>query len=207
MNNIEKQNKIFKNLMPAFKNSEFTDFDIYQILIKYSVEESDFYYFFPYKTKSLCKFYISNIIDKSIKNNKKKFKAEKSISKNILSMLNEFIIILDQEKNVSFFFLDYLIRKPLLFNKVTYNLANNIWRSINDPSVDFNFYTKRFILSQIFINTLIHYKGSKNVRETLNFTKVQINALGKFGYYKFKIKGYIDKLPKTNFLSKFDFMH
>ena len=35
----------------------------------------------------------------------------------------------------------------------------------------------------------------------------QIQALGKFGYYKSKIKGYLSSLTKSNFLSKFDFMH
>ena len=207
MNKLKKQNEIFKKIIPTLENGDFTDFNLDTVLKEYSIKEADFYYLFPYKTKSLCKYFLFNIASKSIKSNVEKTKHEKSISKNIFSTLEQFIRALDKEKKISFFFIDYLIRNPLLFKKFSYCLSNNIWQSINDKSVDFNFYTKRLILSQILINSIIHYKGSKSLNDTSNFIKIQIQALGKFGYYKSKIKGYLSSLTKSNFLSKFDFMH
>ena len=122
-------------------------------------------------------------------------------------MLIEFFSLLDKEKNTSIFFLNFLVTKPFLLKKISLIYSNKIWFLLEDKSVDFNFYTKRFILSQILIKTLIYWRGSESIEKTKDFINNQITALGKFGYYKSLINKAFTNLSENNFLTKFDFLH
>jgi ubiquinone biosynthesis protein COQ9 len=56
------------------------------------------------------------------------------------------------------------------FNKVLnyiYSVADTMWKHSNDRSVDFNYYTKRLILSSIYLKILIlsFYKGNLGQKE------------------------------------------
>ena len=107
------------------------------------------------------------------------------------------------------YFLNFLATKPFLLKKISLHYSNKIWLLLGDKSVDFNFYTKRYILSQIFINTLIYWRGSKSIEKTISFINSQIVALGKFGYYKSRFNKAITSLykNKSEILTKFDFLH
>ena len=60
---------------------DFNNFNISSILKKNSISEEDFYYFFPYKTKSLCNFFLSNLQLKLEKKLKIKLKMKKVLVK------------------------------------------------------------------------------------------------------------------------------
>ena len=85
--------------------------------------------------------------------------------------------------------------------------SDRVWRLLGDKSVDFNFYTKRMILSQILINSILYWRGSNNLSKTEIFIEKQIFLLGKFGYYKSNFKKFISEVTPKNFFTKFDFLH
>ncbi len=95
---------------------------------------------------------------------------------------------MNENKAVSLFFLDYISRKPIYLKKITIKFADRVWRLLEDKSVDFNYYTKRIILSQILINSILYWRGSNNLNKTEIFIEKQIFLLGKFGYYKSNFK-------------------
>ena len=207
MINNKKEKSIFTKLHSEFKNGTFNNFNISSILKKNSISEEDFYYFFPDKTKSLCNFFLSNLqlkIEKKIKN---KIKNEKSISKRVNFILFELISLLNENKDISLYFLNYISRKPTYLKKISIKFSDRVWRLLEDKSVDFNYYTKRMILSQILINSILYWRGSNDLNKTQVFIEKQIFLLGKFGYYKSNFKKFISKIAPKNFFTKFDFLH
>ena len=207
MLNNQKEKSIFTKLHSEFKNGTFNNFNISSILKKNSISEEDFYYFFPDKTKSLCNFFLSNLQLKLEKKIKKKIKNEKSISKRVNFILFELISLLNEDKDISLYFLNYISRKPTYLKKISIKFSDRVWRLLEDKSVDFNYYTKRLILSQILINSILYWRGSNDLNKTQIFIEKQIFLLGKFGYYKSNFKKFISKVAPKNFFTKFDFLH
>ena len=207
MINNKKEKKIFSLLISDFQKESLNDFNLNSILKKKSINEEDFYYFFPNKTKSLCIFFLKNLQYKLEKKTKKIIKSEKSISKRVKFILMELIKLVEEDKATSLYFLNYMTRKPLFLKGISLKFSDTIWFALKDKSVDFNFYTKRIILSKILINSFIYWRGSDNHKKTEEFINKQIDLLGKFGYYKSKFKVLISKMTAKNFLTKFDFLH
>ena len=207
MINKQKEKSIFTKLHSEFKNGTFNNFNISSILKKNSISEEDFYYFFPDKTKSLCNFFLSNLQLKLEKKIKKKIKNEKSISKRVNFILFELISLLNENKDISLYFLNYISIKPTYLKKISIKFSDRVWRLLEDKSVDFNYYTKRLILSQILINSILYWRGSNDLNKTQIFIEKQIFLLGKFGYYKSNFKKFISKIAPKNFFTKFDFLH
>ena len=207
MIDYQKEKSIFTKLHSEFKNGTFNNFNISSILKKNSISEEDFYYFFPDKTKSLCNFFLSNLQLKLEKKIKNKIKNEKSISKRVNFILFELISLLNEDKAISLYFLNYISRKPTYLKKISIKFSDRVWRLLQDKSVDFNYYTKRLILSQILINSILYWRGSNDLNKTQIFIEKQIFLLGKFGYYKSNFKKFISKITPKNFFTKFDFLH
>ena len=207
MINNQKEKSIFTKLHSEFKNGTFNNFNVSSILKKNSISEEDFYYFFPDKTKSLCNFFLSNLQLKLEKKIKNKIKNEKSISKRVNFILFELISLLNEDKAISLYFLNYISRKPTYLKKISIKFSDRVWRLLEDKSVDFNYYTKRLILSQILINSILYWRGSNDLNKTQIFIEKQIFLLGKFGYYKSNFKKFISKIAPKNFFTKFDFLH
>ena len=203
----QKEKSIFTKLHSEFKNGTFNNFNISSILKKNLISEEDFYYFFPDKTKSLCNFFLSNLQLKLEKKIKNKIKNEKSISKRVNFILFELISLLNEDKDISLYFLNYITRNPTYLKKISIKFSDRVWRLLEDKSVDFNYYTKRLILSQILINSILYWRGSNDLNKTEVFIEKQIFLLGKFGYYKSNFKKFISKIAPKNFFTKFDFLH
>jgi len=60
-----------------------------------------------------------------------------------------------------------------------YGTADHIWRSIGDRSTDFNFYTKRALLSGIYLPTLLFWleDQSEDFRDTSAFIDRRIENI------------------------------
>ena len=207
MRKVKDKIQILKQLDASFKKNIFTDINLDNILKKEKIEATKFYTLFPHKTKSLCCFFFENLANQAENNIKKKIRYEKSVSKRVKYLLIEFFTLLNKERDTTVYFLNFLATKPFLLKKISLHYSNKIWFLLEDKSTDFNFYTKRYILSQIFINTLIYWRGSESIEKTIGFINSQIVALGKFGYYKSRFNKALTTLFKSEFLTKFDFLH
>lgn len=86
--------------------------------------------------------------------------------------------------------------RPLLQAfKDCYKISDFIWKSVNDQSTDFNFYTKRLTLSKIIFRTFsIFVKDeSKDFTRTKNFIDSQIEKVMKFEKFKAQVKNFSSK--------------
>ena len=67
--------------------------------------------------------------------------------------------------------------------KVTWEVVSAIWYMAGDESTDFNYYTKRFLLTCVFLPTVLYWLNSEdasdNVENFLDSMLVRVNKIGK----------------------------
>jgi ubiquinone biosynthesis protein COQ9 len=83
--------------------------------------------------------------------------------------------------------------------KDCYKIADFIWKTINDSSTDFNFYTKRLTLSKIIFRSFgVFIKDEdKNFQKTKDFIDAEIEKVMKFEKFKSQAKNFSGKVRKT----------
>ena len=178
-----------------------------KILLKEKIKFQTFYKFYPKGIRSLCIFYFKNIDNDMIKNCKKKIRNEKSISKRVKIFLNEKFSLLHNNEVITTYFIDYLTINPKLFLHLCYQFSDLIWTQLKDKSTDFNFYTKRFILSIIYKNALYYWRNNKDLSSLSNYFDKKIEMTGKLGKIKKSLTSRFENINISNILSKFDFMY
>jgi ubiquinone biosynthesis protein COQ9 len=149
-----QKNKILNYLFKNFKKIDFDNIDQ-----DISLKKIDDLHFFD-KQELLIK--ISDLLFEDLD---KKFLSEVKSKVNKISKTNEKISFLlnkrfqieKKNKDLIKIFLIHLI-KSNNSNKVLnyiYSVADIMWKHSNDRSVDFNYYTKRLILSSVYLKILI----------------------------------------------------
>jgi len=93
-----------------------------------------------------------------------------------------------------------LLRDILLFSalpknmyfssKILYKTVNTIWYGIHDQSTDFNYYTKRTILSGVYLSTILFFINdySEGFINTLSFLDRRIDNVMTFQKLKIRFK-------------------
>lgn len=74
--------------------------------------------------------------------------------------------------------------------RLVWNAADAIWRAMDDPSTDFNFYSKRAILSGVLTSTLARWfaDDSEGEAETKKFLRARIENVMQFEKLKAKAR-------------------
>ena len=161
-----QKDKILNYLYKNFKKIDFDNIDQDTFLKK--IDDLDFFD----KQEILIK--ISDLLFEDL--NKKflsevKSKVNKILKTNekISFLLNKRFQIEKKNKDLIKIFLIHLI-KSNNSNKVLnyiYSVADIMWEQSNDRSVDFNYYTKRLILSSVYLKILIltFYKDNLTLKD------------------------------------------
>lgn len=84
---------------------------------------------------------------------------------------------------------------PLRLNKMLFGISDEIWFLAGDKTTDFNYYSKRIILANIYIASFIYSLNDKSegYKKTNDFVDYQISLAGKIGKYKSKIKSFFNQ--------------
>ena len=85
-------------------------------------------------------------------------------------------------------------KSPTKFVRTLFNISDEIWYLTGDKSTDFNFYSKRFILMNIYLNSLIYFLVSKenDFSKLEIFVEKQIRAVLLFGKLKRIFKNFVN---------------
>ena len=207
MNDKKDKLDILNSLSSYMIKKKLTDNSLDEILIKEKIDEKIFYKYFPHKIDSLCQFFFETGDKLMLKNLSKIENKEKRVSKKVSSLLKQRIKILDQNKIQATYFIDFLMLRPITLYKIYYQLSNAIWTNLKDESTDFNYYTKRLILLNIYKKSIFYWRESLDMKKVTDFIDRKISSAGKFGKIKKNIIILKNKTKKFNILSKFDFMH
>jgi ubiquinone biosynthesis protein COQ9 len=149
-----QKDKILNYLFKNFKKIDFDNIDQ-----DISLKKIDDLHFFD-KQELLIK--ISDLLFEDLD---KKFLSEVKSKVNKISKTNEKISFLlnkrfqieKKNKDLIKIFLIHLIKSnnPNKVLNYIYSVADIMWKHSNDRSVDFNYYTKRLILSSVYLKILI----------------------------------------------------
>ena len=150
---------------------------------------------FPKGYESLNKelnFLINSMMDKSKKpNNFKKLRLNEKIKYFVIKRLQLTDEIFDLKKLAK---INLKSKSPNNALKILFNISDEIWFQAGDKSLDFNFYSKRFILMNIYLNSFLYLMSKKNIdlNSLENFVELQIKGVLTFGKLKSKFKSLVD---------------
>lgn len=127
--------------------------------------------------------------------NLNKYKTHEKIKKIILIKIK----ILEKEKKLfrRTFTSLLLPHNTKLAISYLYETVNQIWYLAGDNSTDFNFYTKRIILSGIYSSTILYWINNDiNIDELDTFLDKQLNKINNIPKTKEKLKSVFKIFPK-----------
>lgn len=187
-----------KILLRLLKNiTEYEDFDdaLLSTLSQLKINQDKFYDIkqdlLPKGLSSLMKelnLMINQIIDKEQKPSRfKNYKINEKIKYFVIRRLMVFQNLVDKRK-----FFKKILKPNMIFssNKTLFKIADEIWFLAGDKSTDYNYYTKRIILMNIYAITFSFFvfDNSKDLERTKKFLDKEISAVLKFGNLKNKLK-------------------
>ena len=194
---VLKYAKIFISEKGLNKNS------LENISKRYGLNINEIELLFPEGNIDLIKFTLEQL-NKELEEYCKKIDlirlpVHKRIKKVLLSKISL------MNKNKLFYrsiFLNLLIpKKNFSLSNQLYNSVDQIWFIAGDSSTDFNFYTKRLILSGIYSRVMLFFFNNNNQEELENILDESLKRVSKIPEIKSKLKIFKDYLPKiANFV-------
>ena len=171
--------------------------DIFLKLQKQNIDKNDLFYFFQNRYKDLLEYALRDINVKLENKLKKINLINFPINKRIKKILLLRFDILNEDKEFYKKTFNHLLlpTNNKISKKSLYNSVNTMWYLAGDNSTDFNFYTKRLILSGIYTNALFVFfsKDIKDVEENLDINLKRISKIPKI---KEKLSLIKDNAPK-----------
>lgn len=134
---------------------------------------------------------INSMMDKSKKpNNFNKLRLNEKIKYFVTKRLQLTDEIFDLKKLAK---INLKSKSPNNSLKILFNISDEIWFLAGDKSLDFNFYSKRFILMNIYLNSFLYLISQKHTDSNSleNFVEKQIKAVLTFGKLKSKFKSLV----------------
>ena len=189
------RNKILLRLLKNITEYDDLDDALLSTLSQLRINQDKFYEIkqdlLPKGISSLMKelnLIINQIIDKEQKPSKfKNYKINEKIKYFVIRRLMVFQNLVDKRK-----FFKKILKPNMIFssNKTLFKIADEIWFLAGDKSTDYNYYTKRIILMNIYAITFSFFvfDNSKDLERTKKFLDKEISAVLKFGNLKNKLK-------------------
>ena len=185
-------------LLQLLKNiTEYSDLDsaLLNTLSQLKINQDRFYEIkhklFPKGLSSLMNelnLIINEIITQEKKPTRfKNFKINEKIKYFVVRRLMIFQNLVNKKK----FFKKILEPNSLLNSyKILFKIADEIWFLAGDKSTDYNYYTKRIILMNIYALTFSFFvfDNSKDLEKTKKFLDKEISVVLNFGNFKNKLK-------------------
>ena len=194
------KNTLIDTILENLSNDNSFSLAVENSLSKLKIKKSDQkrieVYYFPNNFQSFIEEYINRTNDElsELIKNKLPFK---SLRDKIVYIIGERFKIISKFKNANrkIFRFCCLPQNLVFSQKMLFKISDEIWYLTSDKSLDFNFYSKRFILMNIYFATFIYWMNdeSANFERTKTFLKKQINKTTIIGKYKNLLKNIIRK--------------
>lgn len=165
---------------------------------KYKLNNNETKILFPKGNSDLIKFALDqlncDLEDACKKINLIRLPVHKRIRKILLLKL---FLMNKEKKFYKYIFLNLLIPKKNIFIPTKlYQSIDQIWFIAGDTSTDFNFYTKRLILSSIYIRLVLFFFNNQDQDELENILDACLKTVSKIPELKSKINIFKDSFPK-----------
>ena len=188
--------KIFISKKGLTKNS------LENISKKYGIDINETELLFPEGNIDLIKFTLEQL-NKELEEYCRKIDLIRlPVHKRIKKILLSKISLMNKNKLFyrSIFFNLLVPKKNFSLSSQLYNSVDQIWFIAGDSSTDFNFYTKRLILSVIYSRIMLYFFNNNNQEELENILDDSLQRVSKIPKIKSKLKIFTEYFPK---LAKF----
>ena len=140
--------------------------NVLEKLVNKNIDSSELAYYYPNGYKDILKFSLDEINNSLEKIISKTNIINLPLNKRIKKILMTRIEILNKDKKFFNKTFNHLIlpQNTKILKKSLYKSVDTMWYLAGDNSTDFNFYTKRLILSGIYVSTLLIF-FNKNIEE------------------------------------------
>ena len=140
--------------------------NVLEKLVNKNIDSSELAYYYPNGYKDILKFSLDEINNSLEKIISKTNIINLPLNKRIKKILMTRIEILNKDKKFFNKTFNHLIlpQNTKILTKSLYKSVDTMWYLAGDNSTDFNFYTKRLILSGIYVSTLLIF-FNKNIEE------------------------------------------
>lgn len=198
---FEKQRiKILKRSLKEIKNYGLNKTMLIKVTADCNLSEGDLGRFFPeglYELKELFFYETDKEMIKILnKANDDSIRIRDKIYNGVMIRLEIFQKNKDAVKHI---FVSEA-STPIKSFKNLWNTADLIWRAAGDNSTDYNHYTKRLLLSWVYLSTILCWLNDKdkNLKETKLFCNRRIDEVLKFGKKSANVKSKISNLNISN---------
>ena len=188
--------KIFISKKGLTKNS------LENISKRYGIDINETELLFPEGNIDLIKFTLEQL-NKELEEYCRKIDLIRlPVHKRIKKVLLSKISLMNKNKLFyrSIFFNLLLPKKNFSLSSQLYDSVDQIWFIAGDSSTDFNFYTKRLILSVIYSRIMLYFFNNNNQEELENILDDSLQRVSKIPKIKSKLKIFTEYFPK---LAKF----
>jgi len=166
---------------------------------KYALDVNETELLFPEGNNDLIKFALEQLNNELEEYCRKIDLIRLPTHKRIRKVLLSKVAIMN--KNKLFYksiFLNLLIpKKNFSLSSQLYNSVDQIWFIAGDSSTDFNFYTKRLILSIIYSRVMLFFFNNNNQEELENILDKSLQRVAKIPEIKSKLKIFKEYFPKV----------
>jgi len=198
INNMEKNHKQFLKMKRKILNQILIDtkefgFNEKTLLIsskKCNISQGNLGRLFPEGISELKRFFLKDVDEKMLKKIKKcdysKLRVREKIFNGVIIRLE----ILNKNKLSVKRILASEVDKPYKIIKNLWKISDLIWISAGDKSTDYNYYTKRSLLSWVYIATFLCWinDNDKKLSKTKIFLNKRIDEVLQFGKNSGKLK-------------------
>ena len=188
--NIDK-NTLLEEFLASLNANRWTNSNYLSVVLKSDVSDVIWNSNFPLDLKDLTIFFINKSLEKIELPTRDQFiemNTQARLEIILLSYLNQF----KDNKLIIKRLIKYFKSTESLTtsSESIYLISDKFWNLIEDTSVDFNFYTKRFILMSVIVPTILFWveDDSDNSLNTNEYIKKCFNRSMKIGKIKNKIK-------------------
>ena len=155
---------------------------------------------FPEGISELRSFFFEEINKKMLKKINKIDYSKLRIRDKIFNGVIIRLEILNKNKPAVKRILASEVDKPYNVIKNLWKTSDLIWISAGDNSTDYNYYTKRSLLSWVYISTFLYWlsDNNKNLSKTKIFLNKRIDEVLEFGKNTGKLKSIVNNLNISN---------
>ena len=185
--------KIFVSKKGLLKNS------LENISKKYGLDVNQTELLFPEGNIDLIKFTLEQLNNELEEYCRKIDLIRLPVHKRIKKVLLSKIFLMNKNKLFyrSIFFNLLIPKKNFSLSSQLYNSVDQIWFIAGDSSTDFNFYTKRLILSIIYSRVMLFFFNNNNQEELENILDESLQRVSKIPEIKSKLKIFKEYFPKV----------
>ena len=196
---LKKRLEILKFAKVFVSEKGLTQNSLKNISKKYGLDINETELLFPEGNNDLIKFTLEQLNNELEEYCRKIDLIRLPVHKRIRKVLLSKIFLMN--KNKLFYrsiFLNLLIpKKNFSLSVQLYNSVDQIWFIAGDSSTDFNFYTKRLILSVIYSRIMLFFFNNNNQEELENILDESLKRVSKIPEIKSKLKIFKEYLPKA----------